>query len=312
MAKLEPTVERRTYNHIPLKRVSWGSIFCGVAVGITTFLALSMLAIAVGLFGMDSPNLIAVAITWIVVGALALFAGGWTSGRMCGLRRRHEGALHGLVTWAVASLALITLFGSLSFAVHEPARQERTLTAPPVGDQGAMDRQSAQKQVKEVQDRAREWLKDTELSDEAQTELHNQLNPRLSALVDAQARSRPNAERERERVIQMLTIGTGESRDDVTNEVDDWLRQVGTAGPTGEQADKREGRAEMGGILSRPRAAASWTFAFMFIAAAAAMLGGWVGSPRRAFARPRTGATTPAETVEAERIEAVERGEPTE
>ena len=40
----------------------------------------------------------------IIVSLIALFAGGWTAGRLAGIPRRFDGAVHGFVAWGVATL----------------------------------------------------------------------------------------------------------------------------------------------------------------------------------------------------------------
>jgi hypothetical protein len=96
-----------------LRRISWSAIFAGVAVTFGVSLLLALLGAGLGA-GSINPmqggnpfqGLGKGALTWMVIsGIVAFFAGGWTAGFGSGwLATRGESAVHGLVTWAVASI----------------------------------------------------------------------------------------------------------------------------------------------------------------------------------------------------------------
>lgn len=130
MATLQPTIERRQYTAAPLRRVAWGAIFAGAAISTALMVLLGILGLAIGATviepdSADSPSArafgIGAGVWWLVSGILALLAGGWATGRLAGLRRRWEAPLHGLVTWAVATTALVVLMGSAVGAVASGA-----------------------------------------------------------------------------------------------------------------------------------------------------------------------------------------------
>ena len=81
---------------------------------------LGLLGVAVGATIIDpsgdTPSATAMGVGaglwWIVSGILALLAGGWAAGRLAGLRRRWEAPLHGLVTWAITTTAMLFLMSS--------------------------------------------------------------------------------------------------------------------------------------------------------------------------------------------------------
>lgn len=97
-----------------VKRVSWGAIAAGVSVALVSQIALALAGLAVGL-GQVNPaseagwaeGLGTGAAVWLALSTIvSLFFGGLCAGRLSGLPRRPDSALHGLVTWAV-----VTLFG---------------------------------------------------------------------------------------------------------------------------------------------------------------------------------------------------------
>jgi hypothetical protein len=122
MATLERTVERREYSPVVRKRTSWGAIFGGSFIALGIMMILGTLGLAVGATVIDPATAdpsdarafgIGGAIWWIVSGMIALFGGGVAAGRLAGLRRRGEGPLHGLVTWAVTTIATFFLAMSM-------------------------------------------------------------------------------------------------------------------------------------------------------------------------------------------------------
>lgn len=136
MATLEPTIERRQYTSAPLRRVSWGAIFAGAAIATAVMVLLGLLGVAIGAtisdpMSGDTPSAkafgIGAGLWWIVSGILALLAGGWAAARMAGLRRKGEGPMHGLVTWAVTTIALVVLMSSAIGAIASGAFQAVSL-----------------------------------------------------------------------------------------------------------------------------------------------------------------------------------------
>lgn len=106
-----------------IKRISWGAIFAGLVVVLAVQVLLAMLGTGIGLSTIDplqqgdsSPSAsafsIGAGIWWLVSSLIALYLGGWVAGRVSGVARPVDGALHGLLTWAVALLATVYLVSS--------------------------------------------------------------------------------------------------------------------------------------------------------------------------------------------------------
>jgi hypothetical protein len=111
-----------------VRRISWGAIFAGIAVVLVVQLLLMLLGLAVGAATIDpaaggtgTPDAstlgIGGAVWWLVSTAIAVFAGAWVAGRLAGMPTKTDGMLHGIVTWAAATLLafylLTTTVGSL-------------------------------------------------------------------------------------------------------------------------------------------------------------------------------------------------------
>jgi hypothetical protein len=103
-----------------LRRISWGAVIAGVVVATVVHLALSLLGVAVGAATIrpleeayPAAGLGTGAVIWMAASTLlALFAGGWVAAWLAGIPRHEDGVLHGIVTWALASLVAFMLLTS--------------------------------------------------------------------------------------------------------------------------------------------------------------------------------------------------------
>ncbi|HEX6013482.1 MAG TPA: hypothetical protein VFY87_17105 [Geminicoccaceae bacterium] len=111
-----------------VRRISWGAIFAGIAVVLVVQLLLMLLGLAIGTATIDptaggagTPDAstlgIGGAVWWLVSTAISVFAGAWVAGRLAGMPTPIDGMLHGIVTWAAATLLafylLTTTVGTL-------------------------------------------------------------------------------------------------------------------------------------------------------------------------------------------------------
>lgn len=93
--------------------IRWGAVLAGVAVGISVQLVLTLLGIASGL-SMTSVQQGEAPGTGALVYAglsmlLSALIGAYVAGRMSGLKRKTDGILHGVVSWAVTTLLFVVL-----------------------------------------------------------------------------------------------------------------------------------------------------------------------------------------------------------
>ena len=93
--------------------IRWGAVLAGVAVGVSVQLVLTLLGIASGL-SLSSISSVEGPATGALVWAglsmlIAALIGTYVAGRMSGLKRKTDGVLHGVVTWAVTTLLFVFL-----------------------------------------------------------------------------------------------------------------------------------------------------------------------------------------------------------
>lgn len=112
---ITPAEDART---IALNRVSWGAVLAGVVVALVVQLLLNMLGLGIGVATLDpgagdNPSAgtfsVAAGIWYVVAGIIAAYAGGYIAGRLSGRPVGSTAALHGLTSWAVATLVVFYL-----------------------------------------------------------------------------------------------------------------------------------------------------------------------------------------------------------
>jgi hypothetical protein len=104
------------------RRISWAAIVGGVILVIAIQLLLSLLGAGIGLGTVNinagsTPNAsslgIGAGVWWVVSSCIALFLGGYVAAWFAGIENRFDGALHGLVTWGIATLLTFWLLTSV-------------------------------------------------------------------------------------------------------------------------------------------------------------------------------------------------------
>lgn len=93
--------------------IRWAAVLAGVAVGVSVQLVLTLLGIASGLSATDvtrGETLGNGPLIWAGISMLiAALIGAYVAARMSGLKRKVDGILHGVVSWAVTTLLFAML-----------------------------------------------------------------------------------------------------------------------------------------------------------------------------------------------------------
>jgi len=255
---------------VEYRRVSWSAVFAGVVVVISFNLVLAVLGIGIGLTTInpaqgDSPQPatlgIAATIWWIVTALISLAAGGWVAGRLAGMPTRLDGALHGLVTWGIATMLIFWLLtsavGSLiggTFSVVGTALSNAAQGAAQATDQ--VDPNSMQG----IQDEARELLAPNGGS-LSQSSL-NVLNRVVRGDV---------TQEELQSAASSLADRAGIPEEQARETLNNWQAQYNQAAEQAKQAAQVAART-----VSK---AALWSFLALVLGAVAGSLGGMAGAP---------------------------------
>lgn len=270
-----------------MKRASWGAIIAGVVIILMIQMILWTLGLAIGLAAADPGDgnwqgLGIGAIIWLVLSTLiALFVGGWATGRLAGVPRRIDGALHGLVAWGVANILALYLVSSavgamfggaaslLQFGVQQAPTERAAQQMPMTRQQVILEARSL------VEDRPAEGLSEEQRA-RAQQQLEsniNQMLPEGEGEVDQQ---------QQQEVVSTLVQATELSEDEARQKVNEWIdryemtQQVRTS--VREVAGEASERAPE--ALDISAQAALWSFLSLLLGGAASALGGMLGAPK--------------------------------
>lgn len=303
----EAPVETIEVRPSPPRRISWGAIIAGVVVALVTQIVLGILGIAIGVSTIDPVGTraewpqglsIGAGIWWVITGLLSLFAGGIVAGRLAGIPRKSDGALHGLITYGVTTLLSIYLLttavgglvsgawsvmqGGMSGAVETargirmPSEMAIPSIAPPRGSNAGRLRADVQSVLRASPREAAAPGGDVA----AEQEIYGAAR-RFLEREDAASR---------EGLVNALVNRTAMNREGAERTVDEWQRKH--AAPSGQAVipgtSMREQDIEA--LAERTKrvvvSAAIWSFIALVIGAAAAALGGMVGSTAKSL---RTG-----------------------
>ena len=106
---------------IMVNEISWGAVFAGAVIALVFQMILNMIGVGVGLSTIDvaagdTPGAgsltIGAGIWWVVSGIIAAGVGGYIAGRLSGKASQSTTAYHGLIAWAVSTVAIVYLLSS--------------------------------------------------------------------------------------------------------------------------------------------------------------------------------------------------------
>ena len=109
-----------------MRRISWSSVLAGVLIALIVQIAMNILGLAIGSAILDpdaprnamGPTFSTGAVVWIGVSILiSLFLGGYVAARMSSNINRFDAMLHGLLVWALATLAGFALMWSTASSI---------------------------------------------------------------------------------------------------------------------------------------------------------------------------------------------------
>lgn len=113
-------------------RLSWGAVFAGVIVALAAHLILNLLGIGIGLAGATGGAGMEWVSTgfglwWTIAGIIAAAIGGWIAGRTLGSADRSDGMIHGLLSWAGATLVIAFLLTTAAGGILGAGMQQQAM-----------------------------------------------------------------------------------------------------------------------------------------------------------------------------------------
>jgi hypothetical protein len=249
-----------------LRRISWGAVFAGIAVSLMTHLLLSLLGLGIGLSAVDHAQAqipdagtlgTTAGIWWAVSGILAALIGGWVAARASGVPSRGFGAIHGLVTWAVTTLLVFAVLGSVVGGALNGLFTTASRMVPEAAVAGSQaDRTPGRDVIAEARDLIGAAV----------------ANPDQVGDVMGRALSADATPQDREAAITLLTQQGGLTRPEAEARLEQWRGAYQQAAGTARNAAQTAAEVSSIGALAG--------FVALLLGAIAGALGGLWGSPR--------------------------------
>jgi hypothetical protein len=284
------------------KRISWGAIIAGLSITLVTQITLSLLGMAIGAAVVDpmdrNSNGHGLAIgsgIWILLSSLiSLFLGAMVASRLSGGPTKSDGILHGLVTWSVATLAMVILLATTAGAILGGAGTllggAMGLSAKGNGPQNDT-LAAAKNEITRAFPEAGGLLPPTgRPSDRPSSQLtglakDDQQLAAAIARLEASGGVAP-APAQKEEVIQILVTKHSMAQPAAETLLNDWDQQFQQAKAKTEQKGREIGQVAAKGVSQ----GSFWAFAMLILGALVAALGGAVGA--RYWMRPVVAAST--------------------
>lgn len=270
-----------------LRRVSWGAIFAGLVVALVLEIVLSLLGIAIGASAINPLGEAQPAkgygigsVIWLGISSIiSIFAGACVAGRLSGGPRKTDGMLHGVATWAVATLFSVFL---LTSAVGNILGGATRL----LGQTASVDIQTAPS-TEELTPTGRGGGTGMEAGPGLPADVPQ--NPELVAVLTRMfSRGGAAADpQDRDAAVNLLTSQGEMSRDEAVRAVDRWDQQYQQTKAQTREKTREVGAAAASGVAK----AAWWSFALLVLGAIAAALGGRIGTRGLSYIEPRAPAT---------------------
>lgn len=284
------------------RRISWQAIFGGIIIALAMELLLTVLGASVGsTVGMQNPQDdatthaigIGLGIWFILVSIISLYLGGWVAGRMSGLTRSKEGALHGFVTWGAVTLVGVYLVSATAGSILNMSTRllgqvlpldNQTISALTGANSQGGTGTSMQGSATGASDSVQREVRDIE-------QKNGQSSQQLSTAVDRMFSHQGNIDAaDRDAVVNALVNDDKMSKDDANRTVDRWVqeRQGNQAKVPADQQLQQVSKTLGKGLT----VTGWWSFIVLVLGAIFAALGGSNGAA--AFLRTRPEATTVA------------------
>lgn len=270
------------------RRISWAAIFGGVVLVVAVQLLLGMLGAGIGLGTVhtnggttpDASSLgMGAGIWWLVSSIMALAFGGYASAWLAGIEIRWDGALHGLITWGIATLLTIYLLtsaaGSIIGGSFSALGSVVSATGSGLKDAAQPLAQAAGVSPDMLQQQAQAYLQPAN-SDSATMSPQDAQKEVVTNLA-TYAKGGPDAPAAKERVISIMAAQQHISHDEAAKRFDDAQAKLQQTRDQAVQTAKNAADASAAAASKTSFAA----FGGLLVGAIAAAIGGSLAVQRR-------------------------------
>jgi hypothetical protein len=268
-----------------LRRISWGAIFAGTIAAIAIQLLLSLLGAGFGAATINPQQgqqpgqglAIGAAIWFVLSSIISLFLGGWIAGRLAGIPNKQDSALHGFVTWALASLVLVYLLSTAIGGLLGGAASVLGQTASLAG-RGA---QAATPAVTNIVAQATGVTPEQVQADAGELAR----DPNFQDFVAGVIKNGQVTPQDRQALVNLLVERRNMSTQEANATIDRWQSQIAQKVQQTKQAAAQAARGAASGVSK----GAFGSFFALLLGLIAAVVGSRVGTPKLIPPRPTVG-----------------------
>lgn len=277
---------------VSMRRISWGAIIAGTVAALAMHILLSLLGLAIGASTIDpvhgeTPEAFSLGLGaglwWTGSALIAIFIGGWVSGRLSGDPVREDGALHGFVTWGLSTVLTFYLlttalggilggaFNTIGSLMQGAAAQATAGRVTDTGAEGNSVWQGIDSQIEQLLTRASVSPMAPTTSAVNQVVADEQLRTTIQRVVITNSQQVSSSDREA--AINGLVTKTGMTRSQAEEQLSGWQSNYQQAEQTAREAGQKAAED-----VTR---AATWLVIALALGAVGGAVGGMLGAPRR-------------------------------
>ncbi len=308
---MNTTTMHHSSEYTATSRVSWSAILAGVVLGLILEALLNLLGLGLGFtaFSADSDTLAKIrtgSMIWLAIsGIIALLAGGWAAGWFANTSCRFNGALHGLITWGLATLLTFMLMANTAGALiggtaslvgqgmslagkgAASAGKDAMQLGPQATDVAKNVLPDVSPALNNIIQQANQIMnrlqvrpsQDTQATAQLPEQTKKQLEQAVTALFNADSESDKTVARQR--VIDFLSQNSNMSSTQAEQTVNDWQQsyeQMKTQLRQKAQQAKEQAKAASEKAADIASSIALTTFVVLLLSAMAAAFGGLIGT----------------------------------
>ncbi|MCE3238082.1 MAG: hypothetical protein K0R24_1063 [Gammaproteobacteria bacterium] len=244
----QPNINNPSINNkIQVEKFSWSAVIAGVLVGLGSQLTFNLLGAGIGAITFNAdPQGMAISafipVIWVLLsGIVAMFLGGWVTGHLTFQNCSLKNALHGFVTWGIATLITFfftfTIAGAFMNNTLNIVKQSATLagqgasslvqSVPGVAEkvQNLLpDLNQAQNQIKK---KAEEIFNQAKVKEALHSGNLEEAKKELKEIVTALLTAESSEEKDsaKDKALSFLTAKTGFDKDQAEKIADNWLNK---------------------------------------------------------------------------------------
>lgn len=281
---------------VPVRRITWGAIFAGALVMLVIMMLLSLLGIGIGLGAINPLEDQAfeglgtgAIIWWILSNLIAVFFGGYVTGRLMNYSYKGGGILHGIVAWSLFTVVSFLLLSTAIGTVFSGVGSVVTKSVSTIGSGAELlvggSEEGQGQNLFNLEEITNGVLSGGESGDASQKQYNIESIDVLKQVFFENGKL--NTDIQREEVVDALAQNSNLTQQQVNEVADEVMNVYGQAVGKWQEV-KQEASQTAEKVTSAASTAAIWSFVALLIGALMAGFGGYIGRPKEYYSTIET------------------------